>query len=342
MFRDPLNPKAIDFATLSRHAPARAGDLAYKVFCTPHLSTRRSPDHDVLAARARYHLRDAKNCTIQVPNHHTLKAYVFEPETTPALDTILIVHGWTSEASFMTAIAEPLRRSGFRVILFDCPAHGRSGGRQTSLIDCAKATVFVTKFFEHQLGPICSVIAHSMGGLASLLAATGGEPLSASTDFSRFILISSPNKFSEVTGDFSKDVDLLPKAQRAYEHHLERIAHRRLQDFTAAKMLSKRNAPALLIHARDDDEVPIHNAREITRSCPKTELLEFDHLGHRNILYAPQVIRAILNELKSQPKAQLSVARQKTLQISKAGETTKPIDKSSPTNALAGPHQTPK
>ncbi len=56
-----------------------------------------------------------------------LQAYVFEPDGREAIAaSVLIAHGWTSEASFMAVFAEQLRRAGFRVVAFDQPAHGRS------------------------------------------------------------------------------------------------------------------------------------------------------------------------------------------------------------------------
>ena len=293
--RDPCD---VNFEALSRHAPARAGDLAYKLFCTPGLSTRRSVDHDVLARRARYHLRHAEKVFVEVVSGGQVLTYVFHPDESDAIATVLVVHGWTSEASFMTAIAEPVRRSGYRVVLFDCPAHGGSSGRRTSLIDCARATVAVTKFFEKKFGLIHSVIAHSMGGLAALLAASGGRPLPDTTDYGHFILISSPNRFSEVTNDFAEEIGLTKAAQRVYERQLERIAHRSLGTFSASHMLKGLTARLLLIHAPDDQEVLIRNAYEVIAAYPTVELLEFDQLGHRNILYAPQVIRAIVGDLK--------------------------------------------
>ena len=295
-------PLDIDFQTLSRRAPARAGDLAYKLFCTPRLSERRSADHEALASRARYHLRNSEIHHVTIPNNGTVRIYIFQPEIDRPIATVLVVHGWTSEASFMTAIAEPLRRSGFRIALFDCPAHGQSTGRQTSLIDCARATLSVAQFIQERFGYIRSVIAHSMGSLASLLAAKGGAPLPGAANFPHFVLISSPNKFSEVTRDFAQRIGLSSRAQHIYEHHLERIAHRHLSNFTATTFLLNLDARALLIHAHDDTEIPIHNAFEIAKTCPNANLVTFDHLGHRNILYAPPVIRTILNELKHETK----------------------------------------
>ena len=117
--------------------PALAGDVAFRIFCTPELSQHRTHDHDELTARARFHLRHARWERVPTPAGE-VQTYVFEPDGEPR-GTVMLVHGWTSEAAFMTAFIEPLRRSGLRVVAFDFPAHGLSPGRRTNLADCARA-----------------------------------------------------------------------------------------------------------------------------------------------------------------------------------------------------------
>jgi len=271
--------------------PALAGDFAYRRFCMPRLSTRRSPDHAVLVERARFHLRNA--AWIRVPTSEgEVQAYVFEPDG-ESRGGILIAHGWTSEASFMAVFAEQFRRAGFRVVAFDQPGHGLSSQRRASLIDCARALQQVAD----ALGPVRFGVAHSMGGLATLLAGEGGPPMAKATPFERYVLVSSPNRFSLVTQEFADEHHLGRLAQRAYERHLERIAHRSIASFTAANLLSATGRPALVLHARDDHEIAFSNAEEIAAACPMAELKAFDGLGHRNILFAPPVIRAAISYL---------------------------------------------
>jgi pimeloyl-ACP methyl ester carboxylesterase len=287
MSRKPLRQFAPAYSC-AHSAPARAGELAYLRFCMPKLSERRSDDHDVLVERARFHLRNAKWVDVQTTEGN-IPAYVFEPGGgSAAKGSVLVAHGWTSEASFMAVFAEQLRRAGFRVVLFDQPGHGKSNRERASLIDCSRALLQVAE----ALGPIRFVVAHSMGCLASLLAGEGARPMPRPYPFERYVLASGPNQFATVTKEYGETLGLEPSAQRHYERLLERIAHRRIVDFTAARLLAATGRPALVIHARDDHEVAFRNAEEIAAACPKVELMAFDGLGHRNILFAPPVIRA--------------------------------------------------
>jgi pimeloyl-ACP methyl ester carboxylesterase len=273
--------------------PALAGDIAYRRFCQPRFSTRRTADHAVLVERARFHLRNARWVEVETTEGR-VQAYVFEPDPGVAeRGGVLVAHGWTSEASFMAVIAEQLRRAGFRVVAFDQPGHGKSLQERASVIDCSRALLQVAE----TLGPVRFALAHSMGGLASLLVGEGGAPLPRAYPFERYVLIASPNRFSTITQEFAEELGLGLAATRAYERHLERIAHRPMVSFTAANLLASTGRPALVLHSADDFEVPIHNAEEITAACSLAQLKTVDGFGHRNILFAPPVIRAALSYL---------------------------------------------
>jgi pimeloyl-ACP methyl ester carboxylesterase len=281
--------------------PSVRGLAAYRHFCTPHLSTHRSADHDSLVERARFHLREATPRRLAT-SQGNLQAYIFEPQSETAAASALMVHGWTGEAAFMSAFADHLLRHNFRVVLFDLPAHGKSEGRMTSLIACAHAVREVAE----ALGPLPFVVGHSLGAMAALLAAEGGPPMPRPCPFAALVLVAMPNRFSEVTRRFGAEQGLSPAAQRVYEHRLERLAHRRIADFTGTNLIAGAGTPVMLLHARDDAEVPFADAQEIVAACPGAELQSFDGLGHRKILYAPPAVRAATAYLSRQRQALLS------------------------------------
>ena len=276
---------------LSQLPAAAAGDEAYRLFCTPELSQHRADDHHLLIDRARFHLRHARWERVKTAAGN-IQCYVFDPDL-DSRGTILLVHGWTSEAAFMTAFIEPLRRSGFRVVAFDFPAHGHSPGRRTNLAECARAMLGVADHY----GPISAAVAHSFGGFVGLLVAEGGPPLPHAHPIERFVLLACPNKLADVTHNFGMGLGLDAAAQRAYERHLERVGHRSVAGFTTQALLNASGSGALIIHGREDHEVPFADAEAIAVACPHARLMPIDGLGHRTILYAPPVFRAVMNEL---------------------------------------------
>ncbi len=281
-----------------------AGDMAFKIFCTPELSQYRATNHQQLAVRARFHLRNAHWRRIATPIAD-IQTYSFEPDGRDPIGTVLAVHGWTGEASFMTAIAEAIRRSGFRVVLLDLPAHGLSGGSSTNLIDCARATALIAKHF----GPLDAVVAHSFGGMVALVAAEGHAPMPFRFDIPRVVLVASPDRLSWVTADFSRHWGLTAAARKAFEHRLARVGGRSLDCFTIVKLLQAAGSKALVIHDHDDADVPFECAEDIASNAEAVELQPFSGFGHRNILFAPPVMRTIASYLVREE--QMTFARKK-------------------------------
>jgi pimeloyl-ACP methyl ester carboxylesterase len=272
--------------------PAIAGDAAFRLFCTPGLSERRAPGYRRLSAQARFHLRNAR--WLRVPTAFgDLQAYRFEPDVATPKGTVLLVHGWTSEAAFMTAMAEPIRRAGFRVVLFDLPAHGLSPGRRTNLVDCAQATLTVAE----QLGPIDAVVAHSFGGVTALLAIEGVAPIPRALPCRQVVLVACPNRLTDVTGAFADLRRMSDAGRKAFERRLERIGWRPIGTYSTVRLLQATGCRALVVHARDDAEVAFSCAEEIVDAYPAARLAAFDGLGHRAILFASPVVRTVVRYL---------------------------------------------
>lgn len=194
----------------------------------------------------------------------------------------------------MAALAEPVRRAGFDVLLMDMPAHGLSALRATNLVDCARALLAAGQTF----GPIDGIIGHSFGGMVALLAMEGGPPLTGRLAVPRIVLVSCPNRIAEITARFARHWHLGARGLQAFERRLQRVGERAIADFTAVKMLDASGASALVIHARDDASVPFRAAEEIAAGAIRAHLKVFDGLGHSNILFAPQVARATVGFLK--------------------------------------------
>ncbi len=267
-------------------ADDETGALALARFCTPALSSRRSPDHAILVERARYHLRGAERRRL-VTRVGGIETYTFAPDTA-AKASVLVVHGWSGEAAFMGAVGDFLRRRGYRAILVDMPAHGLSAGARATLFDCAQALLEVCD----ALGPVRFALGHSMGAMATLAAGEGHPPLPRAHPFDAYVLIAMPDAFADVTRQFGAEGGLSALAQRAFEARLEALAMRSIDDFTGSRLLASVGRPTLLLHARDDSEVAFRTSEAMAQRIPGVSLEAFDGLGHRAILYAPPAVRA--------------------------------------------------
>ena len=281
----------------SEHAAQRAGDRAYERFCIPVLSDRRDPNHDAVVERSRKHLRHATQRSVET-TEGPVTTYLLEPEPKPTnseqTKTVLLIHGWTCEASFMSLIAESLRRSGFRVLLIDLPAHGLSPGETTSIVACARA---VTEVIE-EFGPIEFTVSHSLGGMVSLLASDGDKAVGNVRPMRGYVFISMPNAFRDITTDFADGLGLSDKALQQFEKRLEQTARYPLEELRADRFMARIDRPTLVIHCEDDDEITVDNAYAAVSSGDKVQIETVKGLGHRKILYASSVARNTARFLK--------------------------------------------
>ena len=108
------------FRLLSALSPALSARFAERLFITPR--TRRVSHQDA------GFLSTAAGRRLPTP-HGDVQIYEW-PGAGPA---VLVLHGWISYAGQLSSIIEGLLAHGMRVVAFDAPAHGRSGGRQADL-----------------------------------------------------------------------------------------------------------------------------------------------------------------------------------------------------------------
>src|SRR5689334_14516745 len=86
---------------------------------------------------------------------------------------VLVVHGWAGRATQFRRFVKPLLEAGYKVVGFDGPAHGNSGGKTTTF---REFEVALQKVYERE-GQPAAIVAHSYGGNAVLYSAMNGLPV---------------------------------------------------------------------------------------------------------------------------------------------------------------------
>lgn len=272
-------------------SPRLAGRLALRLFSTPLKTKRLSPAEARLEARAKDRLAQAERLVI-LSNGADVIAYRFGQKRGASGQTIILVHGWMSGARYMLAMIDPLVALGHEVICFDLPAHGESSGKVTNLIACAQALVDVV---DH-IGGANRIIAHSFGGAVTAYALSRLRPQQLGSD-GRITLIASPNQLRIVTERFGAAIGLTPAALKVYQDALCAPLGGSLAAMDGNIMFAAAGYPLDIIHSIDDPEVSIEEARRYTQMGALTRLTELDGLGHRQILYKPDAISAIVESV---------------------------------------------
>ncbi len=196
---------------------------------------------------------------------------------------ILLVHGWGGRSTQLRALVGPLVDSGFRVVLFDGPGHGATGGSQSSLPEMAAAIHAVLA----EVGPVHAIVAHSMGAPSVALALERG-PLP-----DRLVFISPPCHMSGSTRRFAHAFGLSEELRVRLERRLEQRFQRTLDEMDLGR--TSLPVPLLVVHDRHDREVPFEEGRRVAKSWPAAELVETTGLGHVRILRDPAVIARVVD-----------------------------------------------
>ena len=203
---------------------------------------------------------------------------------------ILLVHGWGGNAGQMHALAEPLLAQGFRVVLFDAPAHGMSdpsrlGGRRVSMIEIADALRVVAA----AAGPVAGLVAHSGGCTATALALRDGW-----RGPQRIAFVAPFALPSEAIEPFGQAIGASAEVTARFRAMVERRFARPWTDFDMPGLALHRAMPPLLVvHDRGDREVPPFHGRSLAQSWPGARLFETEGLGHRRVLRDPSVLAEI-------------------------------------------------
>ena len=259
--------------TAARVAPGPAGRLAFHLFVRPLGRARPKPqERDLFAA--------ARTGRLQVRGKDVV-TYAWGDGRRP----VLLVHGWSSRASRLTAFAEALLERGYSPVAFDAPGHGESPGRASNIVECRE----IIRQLHERHGDFDAVVAHSFGVLAALFALRDGVRAT------RFVGIGGVGSFDLLIKGFQAGLGVDDRVLRCMRDHVERRlvpGEPGIWDrFGADRDSGELTARILLFHDEGDDMVPLVHSRRLARAHgDRARLVVTQGLGHRRILRDPEVV----------------------------------------------------
>ncbi|MFP5507300.1 MAG: alpha/beta fold hydrolase [Gammaproteobacteria bacterium] len=267
------------FRHLGPYFPGPAGRLAYRLW----FSTQRYPE----PGRERRWVAAARTDHVAWQGRELVR-YQWGMADAPA---VLLIHGWNGRGPQLGAFAAPLNDAGLRVVAFDAPGHGRSPGRSTNIFEFADAILTVAR----ASGPVTGAVAHSFGVPACARALLQDWALP------QLVAIAAPANAEFLLTRFARILDIPDNVMAAMRQRVERrfgmdIFARLATD----EMLAGRALPGLIIHDRDDRDVPDGHAERLHRAWPASRLMLTDGLGHRRILRDHQVIAETVRFLRGE------------------------------------------
>ncbi len=201
---------------------------------------------------------------------------------------ILLCHSWGGRGTQLGDFIPPLVERGFEVVAFDAPGHGDSDGEQTDMVEYAKVVAELAR----GLGPLRAILGHSFGAGNAVYAM---HEHGVVTD--RVVLVGCFSDGEWVINRFAELLNIpattLARMKSAHERrHGGRISW--AKNFKIAEMAAKGSAPILIVHDKDDFEIPYTHARALDEAGGgRHRLLSTNKLGHRRIVRDASVIRGV-------------------------------------------------
>jgi len=211
-----------------------------------------------------------------------------------AAPVVYLVHGWGGLGSQLTAYVEPLVDAGYRVVVFDAPAHGDSepgpsGAGRTHGVELGRALDAVAARF----GPAHAVVAHSLGATATYLTLRYGW---LGTD--RLVLIAPMVEAATLFDAFQRALGFGARTRRAFDREVDEFVGVPVEEFDIRVQAAYVDPiPTLVVHDRRDRQTAYSLSVELADTLPDARLLTTDGLGHRRILRDPGVVAEVVEFL---------------------------------------------
>lgn len=203
---------------------------------------------------------------------------------------VVMMHGWSGSGAQFRKLIPGLVAAGYRVASFDAPAHGDNPGKQTHLLEFVDTLLGI----QAQIGPVHTLMAHSFGGMASMMASHRGLTVE------QMVLFAPHLDVNEIHQSYSELLNLNPELSKRFH---EKIGARMAEIigfddvwnfFTPQSLLKDRDFSGLLIFDSEDEEIPQDQFKAVAQNWTGCQVIETEGLGHHLILKDASVIEKVL------------------------------------------------
>jgi len=270
-------PKIIGFRlnSLYRVNKKKAVQKTYRVFCTPR-------GGKVLAKHSSF-LNKAKLEKISFQQYQ-IQTYHWAGKG----KTVLLVHGWDSNAGRWKNLVNFLRQQDYNIYAFDAPAQGNSSGR---LLNVPLYASCLNQMIERYMPTI--LIGHSMGGLSILF----NEFKFPTPNLEKIVSLGAPSEVKKILYDLKKILGLNQKIMIDLEQFfIEKFGYT-FDEFCGAEFAQHIPNPSLIIHDAYDKVVPIQEGYDLQNGLQNVSFIKTEGCGHS--LNRDDIHQAVIDFLKN-------------------------------------------
>lgn len=259
---------------LSYVHPNYALQLSYTLFSTPRkgrLNIKKLP-------------KTLQNSKIVQQEFDTHQFYSYIWEGTE--DTILLVHGWESNASRWKKLINHLKRTGKTIIAIDAPGHGMSNSKEFNVPIYALYIEHIIQKYNPK-----TVIGHSIGGNALAYFQSKFEH-----NINKMILIGAPSDFEIILNNYFKMLQLNSKIQTAFKNKIFQKFNLHASEFNASQFLKSATIEGIIAHDKLDDVVQFTEALKISNVWKNGQLMSSEGFGHS--MHNEEIYKTITDFIK--------------------------------------------
>jgi pimeloyl-ACP methyl ester carboxylesterase len=198
---------------------------------------------------------------------------------------VLALHGWRGRTTQFRPLAAKLHERGLRTLALELPGHGVSVGDSATPRMLGELLVEV----ERIVGPVHAAIGHSFGGAAL------GAGLVYGFRPKRLVIVSSPTRVSRIPLLLAKTAGLPPPAMKEFVKILDHDAGRPSSELDLVSTAPRAGIPGFLVHDLQDAVIPYAEAEALANAWPGLKFMTTSGKGHRDILSAHEVMKAIVD-----------------------------------------------
>lgn len=202
-------------------------------------------------------------------------------------EALLLIHGWEGQAGNFSDLVEELIKADYRIYSFDGPSHGFSSKGSTSLFEFIELVNVLIQKHE-----VKNLISHSFGGVATSYVLSANQSLK----IDKYLLFTTPDKFSQRIDFVAESVGVSPKVKRKLIQRLERELDMKVPDLNVSDWVKKVNVKeALILHDKNDKVLPVEQSLNVHNNWKNSKFERVEGTGHFRILRTKSVLKRAIH-----------------------------------------------
>ncbi|MGK0495390.1 MAG: pimeloyl-ACP methyl ester carboxylesterase [Maribacter sp.] len=238
--------------------PEKAAEKAFSIFSK--VRKRKVLPHQ------KTYLELAKDKRIPVDNN-AIQTYRWSGKK----ETVLLIHGWESNAWRWHKLIEKLQAANYNIIAFDAPAHGYSSGTHLHIPLYAKGLKAIIETYSPKY-----LVGHSMGGMTALY----NEYLFPSLAVEKIVTLGSPSEYHAIMTHFKQLLHFNNRVSEVLRVYIYKRFGLNETEFSSAIFVQTNTKKGLLFHDCLDTTAPYRASEIVHEAWKGSRLITTEGLGH--------------------------------------------------------------